>query len=113
MPRWLQVALAPGQAWHRPKARANLEGDEEDFKNNQAKRTSAKSGMLLPRSRESGRVKGIGECSARSLNKLQISRVRAQMRRAPCYVCRVDLINDLRAASGAARAIELCAIRFQ
>lgn len=26
------------------------------------------------------------------------------MRRAPCYVCRVDLINDLRAAAAAAAA---------
>lgn len=60
-----------------------------------------------------------------ALNKLQISRLRAQkvsgigMRtpddsvrlRTPsarhCYVCRVDLINDLRAA-GSAWSIELC-----
>lgn len=28
MPRLLQVALAAGQAWHRPKARANLAAKE-------------------------------------------------------------------------------------
>lgn len=107
MPRLLQVALAAGQAWHRPKARANLAA-KETLKIIKLK------GQVQNLAREKrGGVGGSWERSARSLNKLQISRLRAQMRRAPCYVCRVDLINDLRAASGAARAIELCAIRFQ
>lgn len=60
MPRLLQFALAPGQAWHRPKARANLDGDKGDFKNNQAKRTSAKSGMLAAQEERVGGGKEVG-----------------------------------------------------